>query len=300
MHSQARAKLSSQAIGYVAVLTASALWGTSGIFVKYVTDSSGVTPLALAFWRDTFTFTVLLTIVGLGRAELLRVQRRDLRWLAALGGSLGVFHVFWNWGVSLNGAAVATVQQAAMPAIVAVVAWFVWREALTWIKILAIGLTFVGTVFVSGLNVLSQAEVTLEGMLVGLAMPITYAAWNLFGKRARGDYGALTVLTYAFGFGALVLLPLQVFTPQPWPLPPVAWLYFGGLIGLSTTLAFSIYTFGLGYLPASVASILVMAEIPFVAVYTYVLLNERLAPDQILGALLVVGGVLLLTPRENH
>ena len=46
--------------------------------------------------------------------------------------------------------------------------------------------------------------------------------------------------------------------------------------------------------PASVASILVMSEIAFVAVYAYILLGERLTVSQILGAVLVVGGVLLL------
>jgi DME family drug/metabolite transporter len=290
----------SNAIGYLAVLTAAACWGTSGIFVKFIVDTSDVTALALAFWRDLFTFAVLITGLGVLRPSLLHVQRRDLVWLAALGGSLGIFHVFWNLGVSLNGAAVATVQQAAMPAIVAVVAWAIWREPLTRAKILAILLTFSGTVLVSDLNVLSEAEITLSGAVVGLGIPITYAAWNLFGKKVRGQYGSFTVLTYAFGFGALVLLPWQFFTPQPWPVPAVTWLWFAGLISLSTTFAFSVYTFGLGKLPASVASILAMTEIAFVAVYAYFLLGERLTPEQILGSLLVIGGVLLLSWRRRR
>jgi DME family drug/metabolite transporter len=290
----------SRVIGHLAVLTAAACWGTSGIFVKFIVDTSGVTALALAFWRDLFTFAVLITGLGVLRPSLLRVQRRDLVWLAALGGSLGIFHVFWNLGVSLNGAAVATVQQAAMPAIVAVVAWMIWRESLTWTKILAILLTFFGTVLVSDLNVLSRAEITLSGAVVGLGIPITYAAWNLFGKKVRGQYGSFTVLTYAFGFGALVLLPWQFFTPQPWPVPAVTWLWFAGLIGLATTFAFSVYTFGLGKLPASVATILAMTEIPFVAVYAYFLLGERLTADQVLGSLLVIGGVLLLSWRRRR
>jgi DME family drug/metabolite transporter len=286
--------------GLVAVLIATACWGTSGIFVKLIVNSSGVTALSLAFWRDLFTFAVLIIIARLIRPDWLRVQRRDLRWLGALGVSLGIFHVFWNLGVYLNGAAVATVQQAAMPAIVAVVAWLIWSEALTWTKILAIVLTFVGTVLVSGLKVLSQTDLTVSGLLVGLAIPIMYASWNLFGKKVRGDYNAITVLTYAFAFGALVLLPLQFFTPQPWPVPPVTWLYFAGLIIISTTLGFSIYTFGLGRLPASVASILAMAEIPIVAVYAYFLLGERMSEDQVIGSLLVVGGVLLLSWRRRR
>jgi len=215
--------------------------------------------------------------------------------LVAMGASLGTFHVFWNLAVMLNGAAVATVQQAAMPAIVAVAAWLLWREPLTWVKIAAILLAFAGTVLVSGPDLLGGAPLSLGGLLIGLGTPITYAAWTLFGKKAREECNPITTLTYAFAFAALVLLPLQFFTPQPFPVSGTALLWFAALIGLSTIVSFSSYTWALGHLPASVASILVMSEIAFVAVYAVVLLGERLTPSQILGAILVLGGVLLLT-----
>lgn len=282
-------------VGSLAVLLAASCWATSGIFVKLIAADTGISALALAFWRDVSTFLVLLTGVGLLRPAWLRARRQDLGWLVALGGSLGIFHVFWNLGVFLNGAAVATVQQAAMPAIVAVAAWLLWRESLTGIIIVAIVLTFVGTVLVSGLDIWGQIELSPSGLLIGLAIPLTYAAWTLLGKKVRATCNPFTLLIYAFAFAALVLLPFQFFAPQPWPVPRSTWLWFAGLIAVSTITGFSIYTFALGWLPASVASILAMSEIAFVAVYAYGLLGERLAPTQVLGALLVVGGVLLLS-----
>jgi drug/metabolite transporter (DMT)-like permease len=288
----------SDLLGSVAVLFAAACWGTSGVFVKLLSAEVEISALSLAFWRDLATFLVLLAGVGLCRPAWLRVQRADLGWLAALGASLGIFHVFWNLGVFLNGAAVATVQQAAMPAIVAVAAWLIWRESLTWTKIVAIILTFLGTVLVSGLDVAGQADLSLAGLLAGLAIPVTYAAWNLFGKKVRETCNPFTTLTYAFGLGALVLLPLQFFTPQPWPIPASGLVWFAGLIVLATIIPFSAYTFALGWLPASVATILAMSEIAFVAAYAYILLGERLTVSQIIGAVLVVGGVLLLSVRR--
>ncbi len=212
-----------------------------------------------------------------------------------MGASLGIFHVFWNLNVFINGVAVATVQQAAMPAIVTVAAWLLWHESLSWSKIAAIVLTFAGTVLVSGVDVLGQSELSLVGLLVGFGTPTLYASWNLFGKKVRQTCNPMTSLTYTFGFGALILLPLQFFTPQPFPVGTTSLLWFAALIGLSTIIPFSLYTFALGRLPASVASILAMSEIAFVAVYAYVLLDERLTPSQILGAVLVVVGVLLLS-----
>jgi len=288
----------STTIGYIAVLLATACWAMSGIFVKYITDSSHISPLALAFWRESLTFLVLLAGVGILQPARLGVHPRDLGWLFAVGTSIGVFHVFWNLGVTLNGAAVATVQQAAMPAIVVVVAWLLWREPLTWRKILAILLTFTGTALVSGLDKLGQTELSLAGVLVGLGLPIFYAGWNLFGKKLRQQYDALTILTYAFGAGALVLLPFLFFTYQPWPMLTITWLWFAGFVG-QTIGGFSAYTFALGRLPAGVASILTMAEIAFVIIFAYFLLGEWMSLSQAVGAAMVVAGVILLLLRKR-
>ena len=285
----------SNAVGYLAVLLATACWGTSGIWVEFVVEASGISALALAFWRDLTTFLVLFLGLRLLHPAWLQVKRSDLKWLAGLGASLGIFHVFWNLGVLLNGAAVATVQQAAMPAIVAIAASFIWGEPLTGRKIVAIILTFVGTVLVSGLDVLGRADITIGGFLVGLGIPVSYAGWNLFGKRVRGGYNPITTLTYGFGFGALVLLPFQALTTQPWPVPAEAFLWFAGMISVATILAFSLYTFALGRLQASVTSILAMAEIPIVALYAYFLLGEQMSFDQIIGAVLVIAGVVMLS-----
>ncbi len=287
-------------IGYLAVLVAAASWGTSGIFVKFISESSEITAIALAFWRDITSFTVLVTGGLLFNPKKLRVRRADLPWLGGMGVSLGIFHVFWNLGVMLNGAAVTTVQQAAMPAIVVIVAWFIWQESLTWRKIWAIILTFVGTVLVSGMIEMNGTNLTSGGLLVGFGVPISYAGWSLFGKKVRADYDVMVVLTYAFLFAWITLLPVQLFTTQPFPVPPVTYLYFAGLIMIATMGGFVNYTFGLGRLPASVASILAMSEIAFVAVYAYVLLSERMSLTQIIGSVLVIGGVMVLFKRKRR
>ena len=285
---------SSDLSGSLAVLLAASTWGLSGISVKFIAIETDVSALSLAFWRDITSLALLGIALALVRPAWLRVRRADLRWLVALGATLGTLHVFWTLGVILNGAAVATVQLAAMPAIVTIVAWLLWRESLGWSKIVAIILTFIGTALVSGLDVSGQTAMSLGGFLVGLGIPIAYAAWSLLGKKVRERYNPFTALTYAFAFGALVLLPFQFFTPQPWPVTPSATIWFAVLVIVSTLIPFTAYTFALGRLPASVASILAMSEIAFVAVYAYLLLGERLTTSQILGAALVVTGMLVL------
>jgi len=152
--------------GFIAALVATAFMAASAPFVKLLLVGEQVSAISLAFWRDVASFAVLLVGVGFLRPSWLVARRTDGLWLAGLGAAFGVLHIVWNLAVLLNGAAVAAVQQATMPAIVALAAWAIWREPITARKIVAIALTFVGTVFVSGLDVLGQARLNASGFVV--------------------------------------------------------------------------------------------------------------------------------------
>jgi drug/metabolite transporter (DMT)-like permease len=283
-------------LGYLLVIAATAGWGTSGLFITFVRQRIEISALALAFWRDLTTFLCLFIGIAVLKPAWLRVQRRDLGWLIALGAvSIGSFHVLWNVTVQMNGVAVATVIQEAAPAIVAIAAWAAFREPLTRGKILAIIITFAGCVLVSRLDALGQAKVTPLGILVGLGSAATYGAFSIFGKPVAGKYPPYTVLMYTFGFAALMLFPLQFLAPGRWPALTPASGWFIGLILLPTIASFSIYTLGLRWLSASVAAIVATSEVVFASIYAYLFLGERLDPLQWLGAALVVAGVVVLS-----
>lgn len=290
---------SSSMWGYIAVTTAAACWGTSGIFIRLIMVDSDISATALAFWRDTATFLAFFCICALFRRRELRFKRSAWPWLALMGISLGLFHVSWNLGINLNGPAITTVQQAAMPVIVIIVARIAWKEPLTLRKIGAIILIITGTIFVSGIISSSRSDVTAAGVAAGFCVPVFYAAWSMFGKKVSSQYAPEVLLTAAFGIAALVLLPFQFSLASPLPVAPQTWLWFGGLIGVSTVAGFFAFTFGLKHLPAGIASILVMSEILFVSVYAYYCLGEMMATTEYIGAFLVVCGVVTLLQRRK-
>ncbi len=282
--------------GVMAVLLAAACWGASGIFVKLIMAAGPVSSLCLAFWRDFATFAVFSTLaMGMDRNRIM-VRRSDWPSLAGMGICLGVFHVALNLGYRLNGAAITTIQQTAMPAIVLVVARIVWKEPLTRLKIFSLIIITVGTILESGLLQVGTPDVTAGSILVGFLVPSLYAGWSLFGKALRTDNSAVIVLVWAFGIAALILLPFQLVTGDLFPplVPAISFLWFGGLVIISTVFAFFIFTFALGRLPAGIVSILVMSEIAFAVAYARVFLNETLSLVEILGALVVVTGVIIL------
>ena len=285
-------------VGCTALITAASFWGASGVFVKLIIANEDVSAASLAFWRDFTTFLCLL-FAGLFRNPAkIWMKRSDWPYMAGMGASLGLFHIFYNLSIILNGAAVTTVQQALMPAIVTLVAYYLWQEAFTGRKISAILLALTGAVLVAGPAEIKSSGFTFHGLLIGFCVPCLYASWNLFGKKVRMEYDALVVLIFAFGIASVLLLPLQFFVQQPWPIQPATWLWFTGLIGLSTLSAFFLYAVGIGRLPAGTASILLMSEIAFAVIYAYLLLNERLAISQMAGSVLVFTGVLQLLRKK--
>lgn len=287
--------------GILLVVLATGFWSTSGLFINLIVDGSGVTPWGLAFWRDFYTFTFLLVVMTIFRRDLLRVKRADLLWLLTMGAlSIGFFHVLWNTAVLLNGVAVATVIQSNAPIIVTVMAWLIWREPLTVRKITAIVLAVIGTALISRIEGLRQAQMTFVGLMAGLGAAVMYGAYSLLGKKLSGDYSPWTILVYIFGFGALALLPLQIGTGNAWIPPSNVLAHLAGFVLFTTVLGFVIYTFALRLLQASVASIVATTEVPLAAVASYFVLGQRLDAQQVVGAMLVVGGVVLLSwPKKK-
>jgi len=289
--------------GVIAVLTAAACWGASGIFVKLILSSGPISPLNLAFWRDAAAFVVFFILAQFFERGRIMVPKSAWLWVAAMGICLGSFHVVLNIGYLLNGAAITTVQQAAMPAIVLIAARIIWNEPLTGLKLFSLLLIGIGTLLVSGLLRAGAPDVTAGSIMVGFCVPVFYAAWSLFGKKLRSSHSAVVTLTWAFGIAAIVLLPFQLVTGslRPPPVPFKAFLQFAGLIGISTATAFFAYTFGLGRLPAGIATILVMSEIAFAVLYARLFLGEVLTNLEVVGALLVgMGVVVLAAPRKGR
>jgi drug/metabolite transporter (DMT)-like permease len=286
--------------GYGLVIGAAALWSTSGLFIRWTVASADLSALALAFWRDLATFLGLFAGLALLRPHWLRVERRDLPWLAGLGVvGVGTFHFLWNLTILHIGYAAATVLLYASPAFVALVARLAWREPLTRFKMLAILLTLAGCVLVAGREELAGIDLTAAGLMLGLVTALAYGGFSLFGRQVAFRYSPWTVLTYGFGFGALALLPLQFGSALPWPVPAPTWLWFAGLVVVSTIIPFAAYLEALKGLPVSVASLLSSSEVVFGALVGSLIFAEQLRGPQILGAALVVAGLAVIATRDG-
>jgi drug/metabolite transporter (DMT)-like permease len=304
---------SSAARGYAIALLSAAILSTTSIFIRHLTLAYDIPALVLAFWRDVFVVATLLPWIALYRPDHLRLSRRNLGYLVGYGLILALFNALWTTSVALSGAAVATVLVYSSAAFTALLGRWLLKENLGWIKAGVVVVSLAGCVLVAGALDLSAWSANGLGVTAGIASGLTYAAYSLMGRTAsqRGLNPWATVL-YTFGLAAVFLLIMNILPIDGIPgkaseLSDLLWLgsQFSGwalLFILSagpTVMGFGLYNVSLGYLPSSVANLILTTEPVFTTVSAYLLLGERLTAVQLLGGSMILGGVIVLRLSEN-
>lgn len=161
----------------------------------------------------------------------------------------------------------------------------------------ATALAIVGVVV---LTVGSGSDASLSPAGIGLALAAGggYAVYTVIAKRLlRTGHDAIGVMAGSFGAGAALLVPVLAFADLGWLARPsgIALALYLGL--LPTALAYVLFARGLRRVSAAEATTIVLVEPLTAALLGALVLEERLGGAAVLGALLVLGGLLTLVLR---
>jgi DME family drug/metabolite transporter len=274
----------------LAVLLAAVLFGTTGTAQALGPD--GTAPLAVGSAR-----------ILVGAALLALVARRiaapaavawDRRVLAISGVCVALYQVAFFVAVDLTGVAVGTVVAIGSgPAFAGLLARAVDGERLTrrWAGATVLAAAGVG-LLVAGSG---GAEVDPAGVGLALVSGLGYAGYTVGAKRLlRTGHPPEAVMAWAFGIGALVLVPVLVASAGPWLGTPGGLglvLYLGAL---PTALAYVLFARGLQRLGAGETATLTLAEPLTAAALGIVVLGESPTALAAAGAALVLAGLGVL------
>ncbi len=304
--------------GYLICLAGTVFLSTTAIFIRYLGENYRLSPLALAFWRDLMVAAALFAVLSFPRLAhasgnlSLRLKRSDLLFLLIYGLELSLFNTLWTMSVYLNGAAVSTVLAYSSAAFTALLGWRFLRETISPAKALAVTLSLLGCVFVSGAYHRAAWQVNSLGILTGLLAGLAYAVYSLLGRTAsRRNMNPWVTLAYTFLFAALFLLGFNLVSARLSGSAPVEVLFHwgGDLLGWlvlailavgPTVSGFGFYMVSLTYLPASVANLIATLEPALTAILAYLILSERFTFPQLFGSALIIAGVLLLRLSEDR
>jgi drug/metabolite transporter, DME family len=283
----------------LAVAAAASTWGTLGIFSKML-YADGVSFEALVAFRAVVGWLAVVSfLLATGGTRRLSVARRDLMFLAPLGlVGIGLFYLFYFYTVRESAVGTAAVLLYSSPAFVVVLAWLFLKEELGPAKLVSLGLTIGGVVLVAGAYDPANLEVTTTVLATGLLAGLTYGLYSIFGRPVAERLGPAVILSYALFFGAVLLFLAAIPTLDTLAgLPPTSYAVLLMLAVVHTTLAFALYTFGLGRLGAGRAAIVATVEPVVAGALGTVLLGEALTVPKIVGAALVICGAVLAQVR---
>lgn len=289
---------SRQVRGIGLILLAATLWGTVGIATKTVYQLADTNALSIGFFRLAFALPALFVASWwqLGRG-LFAIPRRDLALMAGIGAGMATYQVCYMAAIPLVGVAISVlVTLCTAPVIIALSSALVLRETVSRRVIVAMGCALLGTALLVGINPADGADSgrTLLGVGLALGSATSYALITLCSRSLTNRYHPLQPITIGFAFGALFLLPFALGAGLTLSFPAFGWgaLIYLGL--LPTALGYILFISGIRNVSATIASIVTLVEPLVATVLAWWLFGEQLGPLGILGAVLLIGAIVLL------
>ena len=266
----------------------------SGIFYRW----SAVSPETGAAFRALFGLP-LLALVAFGEVRRYGPMTSRQRQLAAIAGLFFAGDlIFWHHAIEAVGAGLATVLANLQVIVVGLVAWVLLGERPSRSVLTALPIVLLGVVLISGiLGTEAYGADPALGVVLGLGTAVCYAGYLLVirgvGRDLRRPAGPVTVATAATAVSAAgVGIALGSFDATP----PLASLFWLALLGITAQFGGSLLiAVSLPRLPAVLTSIILLSQ-PVVTVgLAIVLLGEAPSLPQVLGVVLVIGGIALAT-----
>ena len=293
--------------GYALYLGAASLFALNGTVAK-AAMGAGVDVWRLSQLRATGAFLVLLAFVAMTNRPALRLRRGEIP-LLLVYGVLGIAATQALYFLSIQRLpiGVSLLIEFTSPLVIAL--WFHFglhqpTKTAVWagLAMALVGLSIVAQVWqgftLDPLGFAAAVAAMLALVVYYLSAdaqirrpfardPISLTMW---GMGAASLFWALVLPWWTYPWGSLVGTTLVEGTGAVvWPIP----LLVGYVVILGTVVPFSLVVLSMQHLRASQASVVGMTEPVIATAIAWLVLGEVLSPAQLIGAVIVLGGILL-------
>lgn len=281
----------------IGLIIAMLIWGSIGIFVKYIDFTSSQIAIARAIIGSIFL--IVFSIISKENLSIEKIKS-NLLVLICCGIFLGFNWIFLFQAYHYTTISTATICYYLAPIIVMFLSPFLLKEKLTFIKVLCIVAAMIGMLCIVGVDKNNIGKNNILGILYGLSAACFYAGVvisNKFLKDISGKDSSIVQLSVA----AIFLLPYVVFTEKI------------SLVGVDSRsivllLILGIVHTGIAYLVYF--TVIQKLESQTVAIYSYIdpisaiimssiILNENMSLIQIAGGILILGSTFINEVYNN-
>ena len=264
------------------------IFGTNGLLVANISLGSAEIVLMRTFLGSLFLLAVVLVKRSFSFADL----KADLIPATIGGAALGLNWVLLFSAYRSAGVGLSTLTYYCGPIIVLALSPVLFKEKLTWNKLLAIAAVAVGMFCITG-DIEPGSDVQ-TGILFGGGAALLYASLIVANKRVKRLSGlncAMYELIVAFFVVLIYLLASNVKLPVIPAAEDIVWVLAIGLV--NTGLAYYLYFSSLQKLPGQTVALVCYIDPLTALLVSGAFLGEKLLGVQIAGAVLILGGACL-------
>jgi drug/metabolite transporter, DME family len=279
----------------LACVVAAACWAANAVIAAGAFEL-GVTPERLAQARVIIALVPLAAYLLAARRDLMRPPRAAVPALIGFGACIVAVNFAYYVAIDRVPVGVAVALQYTAPVLVLAGTALIARQSPQPTIWLAGALSLTGAVLVSGALAGATQRLDGLGLIAGAAAALTFAGYLVTAELA-GRRGTHPVTTLFIGFCVAAVIWAVVLPLWDWPMellanPQVAWRVVAvGLLG--TLLPFGLVVAALRWISSALAGIATTAEPVLAALLAWLFLGQLLSVPQLIGAGLVIGGVLI-------
>ena len=284
----------------LSLTTAMMLWASSFIALKLA--FVGFPPMVVIWGR--MMIGSLCFIFFSSQLRTVKFRRGDLKYLLFMAVCEPcIYFIFEAKALQLTTASQAGLITSMLPLMVALGAYLVLKETITWKTIVGFSIAIGGAFLLSlsGETSRSAPNPPLGNFFEFLAM-VTATGYTLSLKHLTARYSAIFLTAVQSWTGAIFFsfffLSPDINIPTLFPLlPTLAVLYLGSFITLG---AYLLYNFGVSKIPASKASAYVNLIPVFTVILGFLILGETFTIPQYFASTLVLLGVYISQQKPRR
>lgn len=288
------------ALPVLALLFNAFVWGVSWWPLRTL-HQAGVHPL----WATALIYlAALLCLVLLMPASARSFLRTPKLWLLAVAA--GLTNICFNWAVTLGDVVRVVLLFYLMPAWSVLLAWWLLDERPSLLALLRLVLAFAGVVLVvlpPGAPLARLASGLSATDFLAVAGGFCFALTNVFLRRFnQTPERDRMVAMFSGGFvmaaaGAFAATAAGLASAPP--APAVGWLLVASSLALAFVLGNLCLQYGAARLAAGTTALVMLSEVLFASVSSWLLGAAQLAPRMLAGgALIVFASLLALWPKR--
>ena len=281
------------------LILAMVIFGTIGIFRKYIPLPSGIVACA----RGLLGVVFLLVFIKIKKIKMAREAIKEHLWILLVsGGFIGLNWVLLFESYRYTSVAVATLCYYMAPIFVMIVSPFLLKEKLTVKKVLCVIVALIGMVFVSGVLDGGISDISeLKGILFGLGAAALYATVVMMNQKL-GKVPTYDKTIMQLGAAAVVLIPYILFVEDLSAVVLTPLIVFMLIIVgvVHTGIAYALYFGSMNGLKAQTVALFSYID-PIVAIIlSAMFLKEPMTIYSAIGAVLILGATMISELPEKR